>query len=870
MTDIVRTGQRVGDVEIREVIGEGGMGTVYAGFDHRLEREVALKVVRTDRLDARSRARLLREARMLSRLDHPNICRLFGYLEGEDSDFLMLERLRGTTLKDALAAGRPFERPTRLRLAIEIADTLRVAHARGIVHRDLSPANVMLVGGSEEPVAKVLDFGLARPVDGMTPGTEEPAELEPSAGSGDSVITEIGHITGTPGALSPEQARGESLTTASDMYSFGLLAQYLLTGYPPLEPGLRMPQKVARAVKAETLPVRGLDGESTRLLESLLSLEPEDRPTAAQTVEGLERVRDRPRRLAQRWLIAAVLIFALGGVAKYFSDLSAERNRALEARAEAEEAQDRAELARAEAEEVSEFLVKVFGASNPGKVDPDEITARQILDQGAERIEGELAEQPLVQARLRDAMGRVYLGLGLLPNARELQEKALESRRQLLDEQHPDLAVSLLRNAEVAIRQGRFDEAHALSVEAVELADGREDLPFAVRSGIVSSFGLLSMQRGDFVEAEQIFRDFLPQATAETGPDSLSVSHVLNNLAISLLEQGRIQDAEPLLERAVAIRVQQLGQEHVGVARAQGNLASIYLSTRGPAAAEPLYRKVSETLEKIQGERHPDVAKAFENLATTLLAQGRFTESKELLERCRKILIEVFGPDHPEVAQALHNEGEWWLAAGDPEEALQRFERAAGIRGRVLGPEHPLSIGTELRVAEALAESGDSARATALLEKLLDIQMTLEVSSMKSLSSTRRDLARLHATGGQDAEALRLLGAAIEADRSRLESRKTRPAALELSRSLWRRSVVRETSGDSDGASADRLEMLRILEPLARDDDVETLVPSAQALLGLDRADEAEAKLAALERLDFPIERLAPELASRTLASSQP
>ena len=180
-------GDIVSHYQILRKLGEGGMGEVFVGIDQTLGRKVALKAIRAERrLDAQAKSRFLREARILSALDHPHICRIYDYVEGEQCDLLVLELIDGRSLKDVIAH-RP-DRSLCMKIAEQVTDVLIAAHAAGVVHRDLKPGNIML---GDDGTIKVLDFGLARAID-STPGTTTHSDppphhqLDASARSDDS------------------------------------------------------------------------------------------------------------------------------------------------------------------------------------------------------------------------------------------------------------------------------------------------------------------------------------------------------------------------------------------------------------------------------------------------------------------------------------------------------------------------------------------------------------------------------------------------------------------------------------------------------------------------------------------------------------
>lgn len=359
-------GQRFGHIRVTEVVGQGGMGDVYAGYDEKLERKVAVKVLNADqRLDSDARERLLREARALSRLDHPNICRIFDYLENEDVDLLVLEYIDGTTLNDVSLDS--LSRSDKLRIASAIAGVLVAAHRAEIVHRDLKPENVMITSSGE---VKVLDFGLARWLQraraaGRSGAADRAPRVVPmihARSSGDTLPlpaeydtaaphgTAVGVTLGTPLYMSPEQARGDALTPASDMYSFGLLLQTLFTGVEPHPAGLTAREIILRVARGETNPVTGVQRDVGSLIASLKQLAPADRITAVQAVERLKHMSTRPQRVVRNAIAAAIaLVLAIGGW-RYTVDLQHERARAIAAQAEAEKR-------RAQLEEFVEFML---------------------------------------------------------------------------------------------------------------------------------------------------------------------------------------------------------------------------------------------------------------------------------------------------------------------------------------------------------------------------------------------------------------------------------------------------------------------------------------------------------------------------------
>ena len=529
----------VSHYRVVEPIGAGGMGEVYLAHDETLKRKVALKAIRADhRLNPTTRARFIREAQVLSQLDHPNICRVYDYIETPDTDWIVLELIEGQTLRTAMHRSLPLQQ--KLRIATQIADVLVATHAAGVVHRDLKPGNVMLTPAGD---VKVLDFGLSatvsrrdrpQPAGGAAapnlddiPGTtlEETRLSEP----GSSRVVDVSHFESQAGAIlgtvvymSPEQARGELATSASDMYSYGLVIQELFSGKPAYDDALDGAAALAKAQRGESLAPTGMHAGIRTLIQRLKAHAPAQRPTALDTQERLRWIVDRPRRLRRNLVIAAVIVAAIAGAARYTIDLSRERNAAVAARKEADQR-------RGQAEGLIGFMV------------------------------GDLRSKLAAVGRLEilDDVGKQALAyFGSVP-ADTLTEEELFRRSQALHQLGQ-------------VRQARADPAGALAayeeslVQATEVVRRRPDNAVWQLGLGTSHFyvGDLKMRRGELDAALAHFQAYKEIAERLVARDAtnfewkLELSYGHSNVAAIYSRQGNLRGAREQLERTAVLQAE--------------------------------------------------------------------------------------------------------------------------------------------------------------------------------------------------------------------------------------------------------------------------------------------------------------------------
>ncbi len=784
-------GKSVGHIRIEGLAGRGGMGEVFIGYDDTLQRRVAVKSISpAHRMSPERKARFLREARALSRLDHPNICKIYDFVESEGADFLILEFIEGTALGNAIRAG--LEKPDKLRIALEIGRVLVVAHGKGIVHRDLKPGNIKLTPEGE---IKVLDFGLARFLEaGRSPAGETAEGQEESDGQAaeggaplpeealaaktitlstpsksasrysellaDSSPTEQGAIMGTPHYMSPEQARGERITTASDMFSFGLILQEIFTGRPSHDDTDDPSTLMAWAKKGQTRPVQGLGADLTALINRLKSPSPAARPTAVESVERLERIREKPKRRLRKIIIGGVLTaFVFAGV-KYTLDLGRERRQALQA--------------RDEAANVVKFLVNLFAVSDPGEARGNTITAREVLDKGAKEIGQGLEKQPLTKARMMDTIGTVYRKLGLYPQAEPLVKGALDIREKALPPGDLQVAESLLSLASLRQQQGQFQEAKELYQRGLEMRIKALPAGDPLIAEAQVGLGEIHFELTEIPEAEALYKKSLEIREKALGPDHPDVADSLVVLGWLYYNDSKFELAEGIYKRSLAILEKAYGPDHPDVADNLTSLAGLCLWLRRFEESEGYYKRALAIREKVLGPEHPQVASLYDNIGLLFYYQDRLPEARTNTEKALAIRVKALGESHPDLARCYFALGTIEHRQGSFTEAGSSYRQALVIIEKTYGPESPelaMPLGNLADVYLQLGRGDESEpllrRSLALTEKAFGAGSVRVAHSLSALGSFLIAMGRTDEARGIFGRALAIVEKEVGADQFR-------------------------------------------------------------------------------------------------------
>ncbi|MBT8402131.1 MAG: serine/threonine-protein kinase [Rhodothermia bacterium] len=742
----------VGPYRIVREIGRGGMGTVYLArrIDPQFEQQVALKLITSGVVDEEAVNRFLAERRILSRLTHSNIARLLdGGVTGAGQPFFAMEYVEGTPI-DEYADDCKLSVQGRLRLFQQVCGAVQYAHQNLVVHRDIKPSNILV---TEDGVVKLLDFGIAKLLD-------QDSDLPPS-------ITRTGKRLMTPDFASPEQVSGKVISTSSDVYSLGVLLYRLLSGRKPYRMESGVPHEIARIIcevdpprPSEALDAVGDGDVSRESIARLRGTEPGklrrllmgdldtivlkalhkdvDRRyiSAEQFLEDIRRhvaglpVQARPDTIFYRGskfvrrhrigvlsalLILVSLIGGLTGTAWQAVVAAEEAERAAQER-------DRARRESAKAERVTAYLIDLFAASDPAQTRGTELTARQMLDVGAQRIDDYFESQPESRATVMDAVGRVYQSLGLYKQAEQLIGMALEIRLDMFSHDHEDKAESLDHMGVLLYELGDVRSADSLLSAAVGIRrrlypSGHGDLAESI-----DNLGQVRHDAGDLTQAESLYREALAMRQLLFGPASESIATSLNNLAVLHHDRGELDRAEELYRQALAMDRAVLGSRHPGIAIDLNNLGRLVYDTGDHERATELFSEALALRKLVLGERHPDVATSANNLAAALHEADRLQEAEVLYREALRIRERSFGREHPRVAISLNNIASVLEDQGDVAGAEVLLRESLEIRRRLFGNEHA-GVATILHnLGRLLGNQGRTAPALAHLREAVSIR----------------------------------------------------------------------------------------------------------------------------------------------------
>ncbi|MEL6442889.1 MAG: serine/threonine-protein kinase [Bacteroidota bacterium] len=751
--DLDLVGTQVGPYHLVRQLGTGGMGDVYlaerasADEQAQFEQQVALKLVKPGMDSRQVLRRFQQERQILARLDHPHIARLLdGGVTERGQPYFVMEYVEGVPI-DAYCDAHRLTVDERLGLFQDACRAVLYAHSQLVVHRDLKPSNILVTEsadgqpGPRKPIVKLLDFGIAKLL----------AEDDDA-----TALTRTGGAVMTPAYASPEQVRGEPVGTGTDIYSLGVVLYELLAGQRPYalperdrlaavqmlaqqepEPPSTVVRRAttgadatgpgatgtqiteARRTQPERLR-RRLTGDLDVICLTALRTEPERRyPTVAALLDDVRRHltglpvtarRDtaayRLGKFVQRHRVGVVATVVVGvlfaALASFYTvRLAAER--------------DRAQAEAAKATEIAAFLEGIFEVADPSIAQGDTVTARALLDEGAARIETELAGEPEVQAQMMTVMGNVYRSLGLYEDAERLYTDALALRETLFGPRHADVASSLDDLGAMDYARGNYARGaeryqQALAIKEALYAPTDAEVLTSL-TGVARAMHWLD----SLVIAESLYVHVLDQRRAHHAADTLALANALLNVGAINQLQRRFEEAEPYFQEGLALLRAHSDASPLQISEITNDLGVLLKNLERYGEAEPLYRETLAIRQRILGDTHPRVATSLNNLGAFLRSTEQYEEALDVSLRAVEVYRAALGDDHPEYAIGINNLASSYDDVGDTDQALRYYRESLDVMERALGSEHTTTNALRLNLGSMMLDVERYAEAEALL-----------------------------------------------------------------------------------------------------------------------------------------------------------
>ena len=849
------TNQCFGRFTVLGTIGRGGMGTVYEAFDRVLDRRVAVKVLHRD-VEANHQLRLVREAQALAQLSHPNVVQVYEVGEVEGRHFVAMEFIHGRTLRQWLEQEPRPDWRACIEIYRQAGAGLAAAHAQGLVHRDFKPSNATV---DDRGQVKVLDFGLARAIEGATED-DDVDDVDDALASRPWIegpgapthLTETGVVVGTLAYMSPEQMLGQELDARSDQFSFCVALYEAIYGERPFARSMAaikfMHSMATRAVRPPPKHAK-FPAAGRRILLRGLAIDPAERWPSMDALLTELRTLVTPRR--HRWLSLGVLglVVALGASAVYRAQHADERCTG----ARAQLAGVWNDATRREVEAALLGTTRPYAADTWERVDATlgEYTrawiakhtevckaTRVTQDQSEDAMDlrmGCLGQSKVALRAVAAVLARaddpvvdkavdLVTGLPDLSRCDDLP-RLTEQRQRVPPPRDPRVAaqVEALREQLEGVAVERDAGRVAYAIEQIEpvLRDAESLAYGPLHAQALRLRGELHQEAVHPSEAEQDLRR----------AHAIAVRHGAQEVALEaataltyVVGYQSARSAEGLVWGQTALPLAEYLGEPMMLAQCLDHMGTVYGIQGKYEEAEALLRRAVQTTEQARGADHPDVTSSLQNLGIVLSRRGEHEEANALLRRALQIEEHALGKDHPYVAAAAHNLAAELQLQGRYEETEALLRRALGIYERAMGPEHPDVALILNNLAPVLAGRGHSQEANALLRRALRIQERALGPDHPHVADSVQNLGNARVIEHDYVEAEALLRRALRIYERTLDA--DHPAVANSAHSLGSLLTI---VGRSDEAHALLVRSLRIYERAFGADDPHV----ADALVGL-------------------------------------
>lgn len=738
---------QIGPYQILRTLGHGGMGDVFLAVrEEPFKRYVALKVIRRGLDTQEVLQRFSMERQILASLNHSHISRLLdGGVTHEGLPYFAMEYVDGLPLT-RYCDQRRLTLNQRLALFQTVCQAVHFAHQNLVIHRDLKPTNILV---TKDGTVKLLDFGIAK-------------LLNPHLSQVTLPVTRTEVRMMTPEYASPEQVRGEAMTTASDIYSLGVILYELLTGHRPYQLNKRSSAEIAKVVceqdperpstmVTKTEPVRERDGTTRDVTPALvgeargvaperlqrrlrgdldnivmmaLRKEPGRRySTVEQFSQDVENYlqgrpviahRDsrsyRAKKFVQRHRIETLAAAIIALLLISFSTFTAIQS------GQVARERDEKELEAQKAEQISSFLLDMFASANPSMAPRDTMMVRDWLEAGATRIETELSDQPEIQASLQFLIGQAYKNLGRDDKAEIMLESALKLRRETFEPNDLRIAESLYQLGVLYEHRHDMQRAEPLYEEFLEIYEtrfGRGGHPY-VLVGLYHLTGIAHLS-GNTARADSLFERWHALHDQLGNTDDSSVAFSMSGMGEHLFVQRRYDEAEAILRQALAMQKRLYGPRHPEIGGTLNRLCWTLNAQKVYHETIPVAQEAISLHRALYPEGHLELAYSLSALGEAQMGLNRLDEAEALFLEDLAIREKLYGNNHPSIARGNVTMAQLLHRQERLPEAEQRYRMAIATYEGRFGSNFLMTILTKENLSQVLIDQDKMEEAEQIL-----------------------------------------------------------------------------------------------------------------------------------------------------------
>ena len=724
--------KQIGNYLIDGEAGVGGMGIVYTGRrnDKEFEQKVAIKILKHGITSEYLLKRFQIERQTLANLQHQNIARLLdGGRTIDGLPYLVMEFIDGIPITD-FCHQKKLSLEEKLKLFREVCTAVQYAHQNLIVHRDLKPGNILV---TKDGIPKLLDFGIAKLIDEELVDNNE-----------DLTRTGVWHLT--PEYASPEQIKGEKITTASDIYSLGVLLYQILTGYQPYKISNNSPAALSKIITEEIIqkPSEKVKDKSREHAESNLFLNDK---ISNQLKGDLDNIvlkamhKDPARRYVSveqfsediRRHLSGLPVIAQKDTAGYRLSKFIQRHKVgfissvgfivfliinliaiiWQANIAANE-RDKAKLEAQKVETVNKFLLEMLSSVDPTEIGRD-VKVYDVLRKSALGVEKGFKDQPGIEASIQKTIGKTLTSLGEYDEAKPHLLRSLLLNERVYGKQSNQASES---NYELALYYhwiGNLKTADSLYKKSLQIFKSNKDASKRSLASTLNDYGVLKSDFAEFDESKKMYEESLNILLENYGEKDRDVASLYNNFAIVMQEQKDLDGAEKYFHKALELNIELFGENRPEVSSNYNNLAYIYIDKSDFTRAEEYFIKSLELKKKYYGADHSYVGFAFLNLGGLEFRIGKINESEKYILDAIKNLKKSVNEDHIWLGLAYYWYGKILIEKSKYSEAETYLRKSLTINKKNYPKDHPNIISSSAELGVVSFHLGKFAEAEKLL-----------------------------------------------------------------------------------------------------------------------------------------------------------